>query len=165
MLPSARRIALRSVRRRFSTASHAPVDRMSLFLTSSSFLLPLFSHTPPALGLTEYLCGRVALVSGGTGALGAAIAHALAVRGARVAVVSRNHARCVQLASALPAAAQPPNFHLAVACDVTNSQSVDQCVGNRYSFIHNLCTRLSRLELPLRSQVRWKAAPEVPSIF
>ena len=63
---------------------------------------------------------RVALVTGGSSGLGAAIARTLADRGARVAVVARREERLAPLAEEIGG--------LAVACDLTDLDALDRVV-------------------------------------
>ncbi|NCO39054.1 MAG: short-chain dehydrogenase [Armatimonadetes bacterium CG_4_10_14_3_um_filter_66_18] len=69
------------------------------------------------------LSGRVALVTGGAGWLGTAMCEALAESGARVAVASRNVAKCRALAERLPGGG-----HLALALDVQSEGSIRSVV-------------------------------------
>jgi 2-hydroxycyclohexanecarboxyl-CoA dehydrogenase len=71
--------------------------------------------------------GRVALVTGGAGGIGAAVVRALAEKGARVAVADLDRARCAHLAQAVSAAT-------GVACtgvplDLTDPASVAAAVA------------------------------------
>lgn len=68
--------------------------------------------------------GRVAVVTGGASGIGNAIAHALAGRGARVAVLDVRAD-----ASAAAADALAGSGHLGTACDVTDQDSVDRAVA------------------------------------
>lgn len=72
------------------------------------------------------LCGRVALVTGAAGHLGAALAAALAEAGARVVVTSRDANRANFAANLLP----DPNGsrHFGVALDHTDPGSINQCI-------------------------------------
>lgn len=69
------------------------------------------------------LSGRVALVTGGTGYLGAAMARGLAEAGARVVISSRDRQRALDAAARLPAVEHGP--HLAVALDHLDEASLD----------------------------------------
>jgi NAD(P)-dependent dehydrogenase (short-subunit alcohol dehydrogenase family) len=62
----------------------------------------------------------IAVVTGGASGLGAATAHALAAKGARVAIFDRNEAAAKQVAADVKG--------LAFACDITDSQSVTACL-------------------------------------
>jgi NAD(P)-dependent dehydrogenase (short-subunit alcohol dehydrogenase family) len=79
---------------------------------------------PVDVDLTNDLTGRVAVVTGGASGIGAAIASALAARGARVAVLDVRAD-----ASAAAAADLPGEGHLGVACDVTDQESVEAAVA------------------------------------
>jgi len=72
------------------------------------------------------LDGRIALVTGGGGHLGAAFASALAEAGARVVVTSRDQKRADAAAQDLPL----PNGakHLGVVLDHMQTESIDQCL-------------------------------------
>jgi NAD(P)-dependent dehydrogenase (short-subunit alcohol dehydrogenase family) len=66
------------------------------------------------------LDGRVAIVTGASSGLGAAVAEAMASLGARVAVVARRHDRLAELAERLDG--------LAVACDLSDPDRVGSVV-------------------------------------
>ncbi|MCA9230460.1 MAG: SDR family oxidoreductase [Planctomycetales bacterium] len=72
------------------------------------------------------LSGKTALVSGGGGYLGAALASALAEAGARVALTSRTQERAEEAAAALPKVAS--GSHLGVELDHLRPESVDHCI-------------------------------------
>lgn len=72
--------------------------------------------TDPVFEGMRELDGQVALVTGGSRGIGRAIAAALAVGGARIAVVARNGERAAEAASGLPG-----EGHLGFACDVGDS--------------------------------------------
>jgi len=79
---------------------------------------------PADVDLTNDLTGRVAVVTGGASGIGAAVAAALAARGARVAVLD------VRADASLAAADDLAGTeHLGVACDVTDQDSVDAAVA------------------------------------
>ena len=63
-----------------------------------------------------------AVVTGGTGGIGLAIARALAAAGARVAIVGRCRDRAEAAAASLPAEHRP----LAVRCDVGSAAAIDE---------------------------------------
>ncbi|HUF12185.1 MAG TPA: 3-oxoacyl-[acyl-carrier-protein] reductase [Longimicrobiales bacterium] len=69
------------------------------------------------------LNGRVALVTGASRGIGAAIARGLAEGGARVAVVSRSQERSAAVAAALPGSG-----HAGLGCDVADSTAVNATV-------------------------------------
>jgi NAD(P)-dependent dehydrogenase (short-subunit alcohol dehydrogenase family) len=79
---------------------------------------------PVDVDLTNDLTGRVAVVTGGASGIGAAIAGALAARGARVAVLDVRADASVAAADDLPG-----DGHLGVACDVTDQDSVEAAVA------------------------------------
>ncbi|MFF2513734.1 SDR family NAD(P)-dependent oxidoreductase [Streptomyces sp. NPDC058086] len=66
------------------------------------------------------LDGRVAVVTGASSGLGAAVAHALASLGARVAVVARRHDRLAELAQGIDG--------LAVPCDLSDLDRIGSVV-------------------------------------
>lgn len=65
--------------------------------------------------------GNVALVTGGAGAIGAAVCHRLAGMGMRVAVTDLDESDASRVADALPG-----DGHLGVAVDVSEADSVDR---------------------------------------
>lgn len=73
------------------------------------------SRNEPTVQQLFDLNGKVALITGGTGHLGSAMAHALAEAGARVVVSSRDGARAQAAASILPRSGQAS--HLGVELD------------------------------------------------
>ena len=73
------------------------------------------------------LSGRAALVTGGSGHLGGAIARGLAEAGARVAVSSRDLARAERAADALPPV--PAGGHVGVALDHEDEESLAAAVN------------------------------------
>ncbi len=87
---------------------------MEQFATAQKNVLALFR-----------LDGRAALVIGGTGYLGTAIAEALAECGAAVAIASRTQERARRAADALPRTAR---VHLGVECDMTDEISTRRAV-------------------------------------
>jgi D-threitol dehydrogenase (NAD+) len=76
----------------------------------------------PTVDLDFRLDGRVALVTGGASGIGAAIASALAAKGARVAVVDLNEDGAAEAAAAL--ATESRGFR----CDVADPESVRETV-------------------------------------
>lgn len=70
------------------------------------------NHTP--------LAGQVAAISGGAGAIGAAIAHEFVAAGASVAILDLDGAKAKKIAKKFASAG------LGLACDVTNQTSVDE---------------------------------------
>jgi gluconate 5-dehydrogenase len=72
------------------------------------------------------LDGRVALVTGGGGAIGSALAEALAGAGARVAVAGRTRATCDATVERIEAAGSEG---LAITADVTREADSDRMVG------------------------------------
>ncbi|MBE3560293.1 MAG: SDR family oxidoreductase [Ktedonobacteraceae bacterium] len=83
------------------------------------------SHTidPQALFTVR---GKTAVITGGSGVLGAAMARALAQAGARVAVASRTLQSCQQVAGAIQAGGGEA---IGVACDVTDHASLEQALA------------------------------------
>lgn len=77
----------------------------------------------PTLQQLFDLQGKVALVTGGSGYLGAAMARALAEAGARVIISSRNPERAEQAAAELTHVADGP--HLGVQLDYLDESSLD----------------------------------------
>ena len=71
--------------------------------------------------------GRVAIITGGAGAIGYAIAHRLSLDGARVAVADLNQMACQQTADEI--AAQTGGVLMGVALDVTDRQSVEEAAN------------------------------------
>ncbi|KAH8033792.1 hypothetical protein MRX96_003220 [Rhipicephalus microplus] len=67
------------------------------------------------------LCGRLALVTGGTSGIGEAVCHALAVEGATVIVAGRRLDVARKVAESLPGVAQ----HLAFQVNISDSSSVE----------------------------------------
>jgi NAD(P)-dependent dehydrogenase (short-subunit alcohol dehydrogenase family) len=72
------------------------------------------------------LSGRVAVISGGGGGIGSALAEGLAGAGARVAVVGRTRETCDV---AVDRVTRAGSEGIAVTADVTNEASVDQMVA------------------------------------
>ncbi|WIB13201.1 GolD/DthD family dehydrogenase [Curtobacterium sp. MCPF17_052] len=79
---------------------------------------------PVSVDHTNAFAGRVAVVTGGASGIGEAIAHALAERGARVAVVDVRAEAAAAVAADLVGTG-----HLGTACDVTDRASVDTAVA------------------------------------
>ncbi|MFG6179349.1 SDR family NAD(P)-dependent oxidoreductase [Halomonas sp. THAF12] len=73
------------------------------------------------------LSGRTALISGGAGHLGSAMAEALAELGASVVLAGRDVGRCETMLARLTDIA-PDGHHRALALDVTDRDSVRRCV-------------------------------------
>ena len=72
------------------------------------------SHHSPSVAELFDLRGRVALITGGTGYLGTAMATALAEAGARVVISSRDKRRAVEAATRLPAMSTESHFGVAI---------------------------------------------------
>lgn len=64
------------------------------------------------------LVGKVALVTGGTGSIGLAVAKSLAAQGCRIAVVDLNEDKCKEVAAHLPSRS------IGVAIDVSSESAV-----------------------------------------
>lgn len=73
--------------------------------------------------MNQELAGQIALVTGGSRGIGAAVARTLAEAGARVAVVGRDETRARAMAADLPG-----EGHAGYAADVSRSDSVDDLV-------------------------------------
>ena len=71
--------------------------------------------------------GKVALVTGGTGAIGGAVCDVLAAQGCRVVVVDIDEEKCIEKAAAL--AASSAGFHFGCAIDVSEWDAVDAGIG------------------------------------
>ncbi|MBO0780719.1 MAG: SDR family oxidoreductase [Ktedonobacteraceae bacterium] len=84
-------------------------------MSNETYLQTLFS-----------LEGRTAVITGGSGVLGTAMAHGLARAGARVAVVSRRIEACQEVAEAIKAEGGKA---IGVACDVTERASLEQALA------------------------------------
>ncbi|SRR5579871_371441 len=80
----------------------------------------------PRVDLTKRLAGDVALITGGAGSIGRAVAARLAGEGAAVALADRNGAGAGEAAAALVADGYPA---LGLACDVTNRGEVRSAIG------------------------------------
>ncbi|HEY7357181.1 MAG TPA: SDR family oxidoreductase [Ktedonobacterales bacterium] len=83
-------------------------------MESAAFFQQLFS-----------LEGQTAVVTGGSGALGSAMTHALARAGARVAILGRRAEPCEQVAAAIRAAGGQA---LGLACDVLDRAALERAV-------------------------------------
>lgn len=82
------------------------------------------AEVEPTIQQQFSLRGKVALVTGGSGVLGAAMCHGLAQAGARVAVAARSLEKCRQLAAALG-----PE-HLAVAVDLSDEEQIRAAIDD-----------------------------------
>lgn len=71
--------------------------------------------------------GKNAVITGGSGVLGRAMAHGLAQAGARIAVVSRRQAACEHVAAEIRRAGGQA---FAVACDVTERAQLERAAEN-----------------------------------
>jgi rhamnose utilization protein RhaD (predicted bifunctional aldolase and dehydrogenase)/NAD(P)-dependent dehydrogenase (short-subunit alcohol dehydrogenase family) len=80
------------------------------------------------------LGGRVALVTGGAGAIGAATAMAFAAEGCEVALLDLDGAKAAAIAAGIS------SYAMAIACDVTRSEDVD------YAF-DQVCRRFGGLDI------------------
>lgn len=72
--------------------------------------------------LTANLTGHIAVLTGGAGVLGMAMAHALSQSGAKVALLSRTKSKLEAACGLLTAASGNPT--LALSCDVTDEDSL-----------------------------------------
>ncbi len=81
------------------------------------------------------LAGRVAIVTGGGGAIGSALAEALAGAGAQVAVIGRTHGALESAVRRIEAAG---GKGLAVVADVTDEESVDGAVAKATEQLGNV---------------------------
>lgn len=70
--------------------------------------------------------GQVAVITGGSGVLGSAMARGLAQAGARVAIVSRHQEACQRVADGIKAEGGQA---LGLACDVTERASLEQVLA------------------------------------
>ncbi|GAA3336740.1 D-threitol dehydrogenase [Curtobacterium pusillum] len=91
--------------------------------TSTDFAAAL-RQGPDTVDLTNDFSGRTAIVTGGASGIGNAIARALAVRGARVAIVDVRAEGAAAAAAALPATEAGDGVHAGFGCDVTDESSV-----------------------------------------
>ncbi|WP_315751703.1 MULTISPECIES: SDR family oxidoreductase [unclassified Bradyrhizobium] len=82
------------------------------------------------------LDGRVAVVTGAAGVIGAATMRLLAARGARIVAVDRREADLAAATAALPASAEA----LAVAADVTNEDQVA-------AYVRQACDRFGTIDV------------------
>ena len=121
-----------------TAAVHCSAELYRRLATSTS---PPSTTAHPSVFSPSVLRGRVALVSGGTGAIGFAIARLLTQHGARTAILSRNQQRATDAAAdinkhcaALNDAATQPAGSLdsptcvGYQCDVTDSQHVNAAI-------------------------------------
>lgn len=136
--------------RPFSSVDCPPPDAAAVAAVAG---LPAAAASPPlaSVSVSYGLAGRSALVIGGCGAIGHAIARLLLQQGMRVAITSREQARaseCAQrLAAALPSASSaasaaasgaaasaspPPLSPLGFHCDVTDAASVQSAVSGAF---------------------------------
>lgn len=81
------------------------------------------------------LDGDVAVVLGGTGVLGGALAEALAAEGARVAVLGRNEERGLERVRAIEAAGGTAMFQAADALDRASLETARQAILDRWQTI------------------------------
>jgi NAD(P)-dependent dehydrogenase (short-subunit alcohol dehydrogenase family) len=85
--------------------------------------------TPEGLRATYDFAGRTAVMTGGTGVLGAAMARALAGCNATLVLVGRSQERAQQLIDALPEPASGSARHLALRADVLDRAAVEDAAG------------------------------------
>lgn len=78
---------------------------------------------------TASLSGRIALVTGGTRGIGAAIARRLAKEGARVALLARHTDALTKLAKEIGGGA------VGVACDLRDSETLERALGQLHDLV------------------------------
>jgi len=84
------------------------------------------------------LTGEVAVVLGGTGALGGAMAEALARAGAKVAILGRNEERGVERVRAITEQGGTALFHAADALDADSLSRARDAIGDQWGPVHIL---------------------------
>ena len=78
-------------------------------------------------GNPPHLSGQIAMVTGGSGGIGRAIARALAAAGAKVAVMARSPGNLAETVALIKEAG---GHAIAIAADVTDPAVVEQAVKN-----------------------------------
>ena len=100
-----------------AAAGCAAAAAASSYLSAPAAAAPVATEQPASLN------GKVALVTGGTGSIGWAVAQQLAANGCHVALVDLDEARCSEMAAKLPTRS------IGIAFDVSDEASVEAGVA------------------------------------